>query len=561
MYRWRIFPANNATALGALVAAVSCVGAIGDGATGGAGASANADADAAAGAPRAQCAVLSPGPAPLRRLTQSEYNATVRDLLGDSTQPADAFPPDQKIGDFTNTAVALNVPPLLAQAYQSAAEQLAATAVMDLKSLMGCDPASAGEDTCANQFIGGFGKRAYRRPLAVDEQAALFGVYQSNRSGATFGNGIQAVLEAVLQSAPFLYRVEFGDSVQAAGNAVPLTAYEMASRLSYFIWGSMPDHALFDAADAGQLATKAQLAEQARRMLQDPKARASVEQFYTQWLTLKEVTEVAKDATTYPEFTPTLQAAMQQETIAFIDWVIWQSDATMQTMLTAPVSFLNAELAGLYGVAGVTGTTLQKVDLDPSQRAGLLTQPALMSVLGKPDRSSPVLRGKFVRERLLCQTISPPPSNIVITPPQATPGVSTRQMFSMHDKVEPCKSCHTLMDPIGFGMENYDGVGKWRTIDQGQPVDPSGALTASDVDGPFRGAVELAHNLAQSREVSDCVVTEWFRYALGRGETVEDACTMADLKASFASAAFNIQELLVAITQTDAFRFRPEVKP
>jgi hypothetical protein len=562
MYRWRIFPANIVASLAALITAVSCVGAIGDAATGSAVAAGDIDAATTDGAPTSPCAAPSPGPAPLRRLTQSEYNATVRDLLGNTTQPADTFPPDQKIGDFTNTAVALNVPPLLAQAYQSAAEQLAATAVMSLSSLVGCDPASVGEDACASHFIAAFGKRAYRRPLSSDEQAALLAVYQSNRSGATFANGVQAVVEAVLQSAPFLYRVEFGDPAQAVGAAaVPLTPYETASRLSYFVWGSMPDQALFDAADAGQLATKEQMAAQARRMLKDTKARPSVEQFYAQWLTLKQVTATAKDPVTYPEFTPTLQAAMQQETIAFIDWVIWQSDATMQTMLTAPVSFVDGELAKLYGISGVTGTALQKVDLDPSQRAGLLTQPALLAVLGKPDRSSPVLRGKFVRERLLCQSISPPPSNIVITPPQATPGVSTREMFSMHDKVEPCKSCHVLMDPIGFGLENYDGVGKWRTIDQGRPVDPSGTMTASDIDGPFAGAVDLAHSLAQSREVSDCVATEWFRYAFGRGETVEDACTMADLKTSFASVGFNIQELLVAITQTDTFRFRPEVKP
>jgi hypothetical protein len=428
-------------------------------------------------------------------------------------------------------------------------------------SLLPCDPATAGEDGCAQQFVGSFGKRAYRRPLTTDEQSALFALYQTNRAGADFTNGIQAVVEGILQSAPFLYRVEFGDKAQLKGTILPLTSYEMASRLSYFLWGSMPDDALFAAANSGELANKDQVATQARRLLQDQKARPAVAEFYTQWLTLDQVTGIAKDTKTYPAFTPTLKSAMQRETLAFIDWVMWQSDARMQTMLTSPVSFINAELASVYGVSGVTGTALQKVNLDPSQRAGLMTQLAIMTVLGKPDRSSPVLRGKFVRERLLCQPISPPPANIVITPPQITPGVSTRQMFAMHDKVEPCKSCHTLMDPIGFGLENYDGVGKWRTVDQGQPVDASGTMSASDVDGPFNGAVELAGKLAKSQEMNDCVATEWFRYAFGRGETADDACTMASLKQSFASAGFNIQELLAAIAQADAFRFRPEVTP
>jgi hypothetical protein len=573
MQQWRIFPYHVVASLAALAGAASCVGTIGDG--GGAGnslrpSSSATDVDASTQATQAgadgasttdPCASPSPGPAPLRRLTQSEYNATVRDLLGDTSQPADTFPPDQKIGDFTNTAVALTVSPLLAQAYQSAAEQLAAAALKNMGSLLPCNPMTAGEDACAQQFVGSFGKRAYRRPLTTDEQSGLFALYQTNRAGADFPNGIQAVIEAVLQSAPFLYRVEFGDTAQLKGTILPLTPYEMASRLSYFLWGSMPDDALFAAADSGALATKDQVATQARRMLQDQKARPAVAEFYTQWLTLDQVAGIAKDTKTYPAFTPTLQSAMQKETLAFIDWVMWQSDARMQTMLTSPVSFINAELASVYGVTGVTGTTLQKTNLDPSQRAGLLTQLAIMTVLGKADRSSPVLRGKFVRERLLCQAISPPPANIVITPPQITPGVTTRQMFAMHDKVEPCKSCHTLMDPVGFGLENYDGVGKWRTTDQGQPVDASGTMTASDVDGTFTGAVELAGKLAKSQEMNDCVATEWFRYAFGRGETADDACTMAGLKQSFVAAGFNIQELLAAIAQTDAFRYRPEVKP
>jgi hypothetical protein len=568
MQQWRIFPYHVVASLVALAGVASCVGTIGEGDSAGNSlrpSSTDVDASTQAGADGASatdpCASPSPGPAPLRRLTQSEYNATVRDLLGDTSRPADTFPPDQKIGDFTNTAVALTVSPLLAQAYQSAAEQLAAAAIKNMGSLLPCNPTTAGEDACAQQFVGSFGKHAYRRPLTTDEQSGLFALYQTNRAGADFPNGIQAVVEAVLQSAPFLYRVEFGDMAQLKGTILPLTSYEMASRLSYFLWGSMPDDTLFAAADAGALATKGQVATQARRMLQDQKARPAVAEFYTQWLTLDQVAGIAKDTKTYPAFTPTLQSAMQKETLAFIDWVMWQSDARMQTMLTSPVSFINAELASVYGVTGVTGTTLQKTNLDPSQRAGLLTQLAIMTVLGKADRSSPVLRGKFVRERLLCQAISPPPANIVITPPQITPGVTTRQMFAMHDKVEPCKSCHTLMDPIGFGFENYDGVGKWRTVDQGQSVDASGTLSASDVDGTFSGAVDLAGKLAKSQEMNDCVATEWFRYAFGRGETADDACTMAGLKQSFASAGFNIQELLAAIAQTDAFRFRPEVTP
>jgi hypothetical protein len=559
----------------------ACVGTISGGPTGsslgasaGSGQSSSSSGSSSSGAPRptasisdaavdssaAQCTTPSPGAAPLRRLTQSEYNNTVRDLLGDTTQPANQFPPDQQIGDFTNTAVALTVPPLLAQAYQTAAEQLATTALSNPSNLVPC-ALSAGTDACAQSFIQSFGKQAYRRPLTTSEQTALFTLYQSNSMGATFANGIQAIIEAVLQSADFLYRVEFGDSSQAQGSVLPLTPYEMASRLSYFLWDSMPDAALFAAADANELGTKDELATQARRLLQSPNARPAVQQFFLEWLTETQLPTVSKSATVYPTFTSTLQSSMQNETEAFLDWVMWTSDHKLPTLLMSPVSFLNSELAAVYGVSGVTGTTLQQAQLDPTQRSGVLTQLSMMTLLGKPDRSSPVLRGKFIRDELLCQPIPPPPQDLVITPPMVTPGVSTREAFVMHEAAAACKSCHVLMDPIGFGFENYDGMGAFRTVDQGQPVDATGTLTGTDVDGPFNNAIDLIKRLAGSQQVSDCFATEWFRYAFGRGESADDTCSLQSLKGAFTSSQLDIQELLVAVTQTDAFRYRPEVTP
>ena len=546
----------------AVIALSACIGAIGDAGGGGPGAGGlPAGSDAGDSATTSSCTgTPSPGEAPLRRLTQSEYNHTVRDLLGDTTNPASAFPADQKIGDFTNTAVALTVPPLLAQAYEAAAEQLAATAVKS-PTLLPCDPTTAGEDACAASFIDAFGKRAYRRPLTADEKTALSTLYTTNKTGADFTNGITAVIEGILQSAPFLYRPELGDSSQAQGPAIPLTSYEMASRLSYLVWGSMPDDTLFAEADAGRLTTAAELATQARRMLADPKAHPAVDQFFTEWLTLDQVVQAPKDPKTYPEFTASLATEVTQETQAFVDWVMWQSDARIETLLTSPVTFVNADLATVYGIPGVTGSALQQVTLDGKQRAGLLTQPSLMAVLGKADRSSPVLRGKFVRERMLCQPVPPPPPNLGITPPPVTPGVTTRQMFASHDTVEPCKSCHILMDPIGFGFESYDGIGRFRTTDQSQPVDATGTLSNSDVDGAFDGAIELANLLAKSQEVGDCVATEWFRYGFGRGESTADTCSLETIKQTFTSQHFDMKELIVAITQTDAFRFRTAVTP
>ncbi len=507
------------------------------------------------------CAKTVPGPAPLRRLTQLQYDNTVRDLLGDNTHPSQSFPPDQKQGDFTNTAVALTVSPLLAQGYESAAEVIAARAIAKGATFFGCDPVK-GEDACAKTFVAAFGKRAYRRPLTTEETQTLFDkLYTPNRMDADFNNGIQAVVEAMLQSASFLYLPEIGAVDRKKDDAVPLTSYEMASRLSYLLWSSMPDDALFAAADADALRTPEQIAAQARRMLGDPKAKSAVEDFFAQWLHVRDLGSVAKDPGVYPDFDNTMRAAMQAETLAFVDWVMWQSDARVETLLTAPVSFINASTAKVYGITGVTSATPVKTDLDPKQRAGIITQPAILTALSKPDRSSPVVRGKFIRERFLCQTISPPPTDVIITPPKITPGVSTRDAFSQHSIDPKCSGCHKLMDPIGFGFESFDGIGRFRTVDQGKPVDASGSLIGSDVDGTFIGAPELAKKLAQSQQVRDCVAVEWFRYGHGRGETPDDACSLDTLKKAFSAANYDVRELIVALTQTDAFRYRPQVKP
>jgi hypothetical protein len=512
--------------------------------------------------PAADCANISPGAAPLRRLTQSQYNNVVRDLLGDKTRPADGFPPDQTTGTFSNNAASQTVSPLLAQSYQQAAESLAASAVANTSAILPCDPAKAGEDACAAQFVQTFAKRAYRRPLVQAEVDALVALYTDNRQGATFQNGIQAVLEAVLNSANFLYMPELGLVDQKKpGDVVPLAPYEMASRLSFFLWNSMPDDTLFAAADAGQLSTVEQITAQAKRMIADPKAHDATRELFDQWMNLKGLAAASKDATTYPAYTAAVKSSMLAETRAFLDYVMWQSDGKVSTLLTAPVSFLDANTASIYGLPAPSGSGLVKTQLDPSQRAGILTQPAVLTTLAKPNQSSPILRGKFVRERFLCQQLPPPPPGLVIVPPEVKPGSTTRQRFGEHDKNPACAGCHSLMDPLGFGFEHFDGIGMFRTTDQGLPVDSTGNVTSSDVDGPFDGVPDLAKKLAGSKEVQECVATEFYRYTLGRAETDADKCSLDAVKATFATKGQDMRELLVAITITDAFRYRQEVKP
>jgi hypothetical protein len=508
------------------------------------------------------CAPSNPGPSPLRRMTGTEYNNTVRDLLGITNNPASAFPPDDQALGFDNNAFAYSTPEVLVEAYMTAAEAIATASVANLGTLLPCNPSQVGNDACAQQFIAAFGKRAWRRPLTSSETSAIFGVYSSAVSQWDFPTGIQLAMEVILQSPYFIYRPEFGMPPANGASVVQLTDYEIASRLSYLIWNSTPDDALLSAADANDLETPAQIEAQARRMLQDPRAHQAVINFHDQWLEVNQIAITNKDPTIFPAWTSTVAADLQTETESFVDDVIWNGDATVSSLLTSPYSFMNATLASYYGVTGVSGDTFQRVNLDPTQRAGFLTQGSLMSILAKPNMTSPVLRGKFVREQMLCEPLPDPPQNIVITPPVINPNATTREMFQEHDSNPACSGCHQLMDPIGFGFENYDGAGHWRTTENGLPIDASGDVRYSkDADGPFVGAVQLSQKLAKSQEVSDCVVTEWFRFGYGRDISPDDKCTMTALQTGFVQANSSVKELIVLLTQTDAFRFRNPVVP
>jgi hypothetical protein len=507
-------------------------------------------------------AALSPGDAPARRMTHFEYDNTVRDLLGATGAPADAFPPDEVSGIFNNQASALVVTELLAEGYMNAAEAIAGAAVQDLAGLLACDPVLDGEAACGAQFIDRFGARAFRRPLDDEGRALLQGVFDAALAKWDFATAIQLVIETALQSPRFLYRLEFGMPSPDASGVVKLDDHEVASRLSYLIWGSMPDDALFAAAQKGELRTAAQVEKQARRLLADERARAVVANFHEQWLGLGKLDTVDKDTTTFPIYNAALKATWKAETMAFVDDVIFAGDGDVATLLSAPYTMMNADVAAFYGVSGgPTGKAFERVDLDPEQRAGLLTQPSLLAVNAHADQTSPVHRGKFVRERLLCEPIAPPPPNVKAVPPAVDPSATTRERFAEHDKNPSCSVCHKLMDPIGFGFEHYDGVGLWRDDDQGKPVDASGEVVNSkDANGKFDGAVALAQRLATSEEVRSCVVQQWFVYGHGRSRTQADACTVAKLSATFAAANHDVKELLVALTQTDAFLYRKTVK-
>ena len=551
-------PCIKTEALICAMALAGCTGSIGSGARGGGGEEVVNDNIA-----KSLCVVDTP----IRRLTRFEYNNTVRDLLGDTTRPADVLPPEEEVAGFSNQAAALTTSDLLIEQYMKVAEDVGARAVQNVGALIpDCSPELDGADTCATQFIDDFGMRSFRRPLTLSEVTrykTLFDGAMNDPDLGRFEDGIQMVIEAVLQSPSFLYRAELGDEAPVEGDIVPFTSWEMATKLSYMLWNTMPDDELFAAAAADALRTKEQIEMQARRMVNDEKASDLIRNFHTQWLQLGHLDSVTKDTGVYPDFRGSLRSLWKEEIQRFIEHVILEGDGSLDTLLTADFSFMNEELAAFYGddvLETVSGNEFQRVQLDPERRTGLLSTAGLMATHANLNQSSPVFRGKFIREQLMCDTLPLPPNDLVIEPPDLDPDKTTKEQFEEIGANPSCAGCHSLMNPIGFIFEHYDGIGQWRDEQNGKAIDAVGEVVLTDdIDGTYDGAVDLAQALAESEQVRECVASQWFRFGYNRTVTPEDRCSMDQLVETFAASGYDIKELLVGLTQTNAFLYRRAV--
>jgi len=548
----------------------AAAGAAGSGSTSGAGAANSGDAPPVVGGPRPSAEACAQTQevvrTPLRRLTRTEYTSTVRDLLNVDVSATLDIPADEVTGGFDNNAAVLTVSSLHAEKYVLVSEALAKLAVQKLSALTsGCDPTTTGEEACALAFAKSFGRRAFRRPTTAEDERQLMAAYAAGRTGGSYAEGIEVMIRAALQSSSFLYRLELTPATDVAAKRVPLSQFELATRLSYLVWGSGPDDALLDAAAQNQLATKEQVAAKARELLAQPKARAALNNFFEQWTSTRRLAITTKNTTLFPAFTNELRDAMAKELPAFLNDVLWSGDRKLQTLLTSPVAYVSGPLAQLYEVtppAPNADGSPARVELPAQQaRAGLLTQAGFLAVQGHPDQTSPVLRGKFVRSMLLCQPPPPPPADVDISVPSVDEGATARVRFGAHESAaSSCNSCHLLMDPIGFAFEHFDAMGRYRQQENGQDLDVSGEiLNAGDasLSGAFNGPAELATKLAGSKLVRDCVATQWFRFAAGRSEAAADACSLASMEDAFSNADGDIIDLVVATTQTDAFWYRP----
>ena len=502
-----------------------------------------------------------PGRVTLHRLNRAEYNNTVQDLLATSSRPADDFPIDDRGNGFDNMADVLTVSPLHLSVYHAAAKTLVAEALSNATqraALMSCDLVAQGE-TCARQILKGFAYRAWRRPVTdteLDRLLAVANVAKTNGDTAEVGLGL--ALRAVLLSPHFIFRVEL-DQDPASLTPHPLNAYELASRLSYFLWSSTPDAELLASAESGALTSAATLKEQATRLLADARARSLIDNFAGQWLHLRAVDTLEPDKVLFPTVDAPLLVAMKAETEALFRDIAFEGTPLVQ-ILTANYSYVNDRLAAHYGLPAIGSNELEKVDLSGhAQRGGLLTQGGFLTLTSHVNRTSPVVRGKWVMDELLCATVPPPPPNVNLAAVSTAKeqGLTQRQALEQHRQDPTCNGCHQLMDPIGLGLENYDAVGVYRDMDAGNAIDANGQLPSGEV---FAGAKELAARIADKPEFARCVAQKLYSYALGRppAETAGhlDVPTIASMADSLTKNNYSFAELTHQIIASPTFTSR-----
>jgi hypothetical protein len=415
-----------------------------------------------------------------------------------------------------------------------------------------CEPAQGQERACARQILEPFASRAWRRPVAANEVDGLLDMVDENMAaGDDFRTAMSVALRAVLVSPHFTFRVEKdpeGDQPHALGQ------WELASRLSYFLWSSMPDAMLRDLAKNDALDSDRVLREQVQRMLDSPKARAMVDGFASQWLKLDDIDNASPDYELFPQFDDSLRASMKQETRRFVKG-FFDEERPLTELLTAEYSFVDARLAQHYGIEGVEGADFQRVDLTGTERGGLLTQGAILTATSYPTRTSPVQRGKWVLGELLCQEPPPPPPEVEnIDEDSVEEGQTLREIMEQHASNPQCANCHRMMDPIGFGMSNYDGVGAWRETQNGQTVDASGVLPGGQ---SFHGAKELSQIISKEPSFMRCVSRKVLTYALGRGvEGTEDGKILRGIVARTIENGATMRELIAQVVLSRAFRMR-----
>jgi uncharacterized protein DUF1592/uncharacterized protein DUF1588/uncharacterized protein DUF1587/uncharacterized protein DUF1585/uncharacterized protein DUF1595/cytochrome c len=504
----------------------------------------------------------------LRRLNRAEYVNTVRDLLRlPSFTGGEDFPKDENGYGFDNIADLLTVSPLLFEQYLKTADQ----AVDQLRKhpaavralLVNGYPKETfyNKAAYAHQVLAALLPRAYRRPVSPAEidRVYKFVALSFAQNGEEAKNGLELALRAILVDPNFLFRVELGGGTLADGFPAVPPDYQLANRLSYFLWSSMPDDELFALAAANRLHEPEVLRAQVRRLLQDPRAAALAQNFAGQWLLLRNLDQAAPDAKMFPQFNAELRAAMRRETELFFATVVAE-DRSILDFIDGDFTFVNGPLAELYGIPGISGPEFQRVTLSGTQRSGILTQASILTVTSNPTRTSPVQRGKWILDNILNRPPPSPPDNVPALDDTHRQLTGTmRQKLAQHRTDPNCASCHQAMDPLGLALENYDPIGAWRATDGGVPIDVSATMPDGQT---FRGAEGLKAILrARQGDFRRGLVEKMLIYALGRGLDYRDTLAVSRISAEVARNQDRFSGLILAIVTSDLFRGPPQNPP
>lgn len=493
----------------------------------------------------------------IRILLGRQYVNAVSDLLGPAAALAASPRADVTLNGFDAIGAAqISLTDADIDAYETSAVAIAAVAAVDPASLspyLSCTPTEPADLDCMRSFVGEFGFMAWRRPLDEAELGrwAEVGLTAATDFGS-FDKGVEFVIAGMLQSPNFIYQVEVGVATDDGSAQRKLTGNELATRMSFFLLDTTPSRTLLEAAEAGELDDAEGVRAWAQQLILDPRSRAAFDKYFEEVLHLRTLAEIAKDPGTYPGWSPYLADSMKVETIALIDDVVWIEDGDFRNILDAEYTFVNQALADHYGIAYPGPTGFVRVPVPPGEkRGGIFGHAALLSVLAHVSSTSPTVRGKFVQERMLCFSIPPPPPGVVTDLPSTAEAKTMRERLALHQEDPLCASCHTIMDPIGFGLENYDGVGVYRTLDNGAPID-----ALSDVDGePFEGALELGQVLRDREQFSWCSVLNLYRHATGHVEAPGEIGRLQDVTDAFVASDHRLKAALVELVVSRAFRY------
>lgn len=492
----------------------------------------------------------------LPRLTELQFRSSLHDLLSPGV-PMTATEPDTNPYLFYSIGATLTtLSELGVQQYEESADAVTGYVFGDplrRAGLVGCQPASPG-DACVTEFLQRFGRRALRRPLTATELQRWTKV-ATDLAQPDAWEGLRLAVAGILQSPYFLYRVELGEADVENPGTRRLNGYETASRLSFLLWNTTPDDELLDAAERGDFDSPAGVAAQVARLLDDKRATLAIRQFFAQFLDLGRLDGVGRDPATYPLYSDGIIEAMRTEVELVVDDIV-ANHRDARSIFSTRHTFVNSQLAALYGVEakGADKTTFVPVELDPSgPRRGILTLGAFLTMNAHETETSPTARGKYIRERVLCQTVQPPPPNVSTTLAPAPDGkpLTVRERLEEHRKNPACTGCHMFMDPPGFLFEHFDSLGAYRTELPGSvPVDSSG-----DLDGkPLEDARDLTTMLETDERVGSCMVKQLYRYAHGRLDTKGEKLALEDLDARFAGSNYDFRQLIIELVTHESFR-------